>query len=341
MSRVGRSGCAIAKPSLKLRNAPPPYVKPLNATVHKPVVVYGNIGSWDAFRLWLASRPYGGVIVLRGPPGVGKTHTTHLMAASLQYAVMELNASFGESADAFAAILHEASLVGRINGRRRLILVDELDSLSVDIQLIVLEHVRSLDSRFAPLVCTCNDFASATVRSISSLATKSLELRAVSESELRKYVNRYYPTRLERTVYHAVASAKGDIRQLDIRLRVADAAKPDAHSNVFDLARALITRRSPSQWLDDASVGKDSRLVLYLAHENYTSAVPSLSAMAEAADVYSVAECMLSSKVIGALDDVVSVLGASGPSLSVCKWTMCNDSKIRWPELLRASKTKP
>jgi hypothetical protein len=344
MANVGRSGYVIAKLNLKVRNAPPRYVKPVHSISRKPTVVYGNSFVWDVYDKWLGTRPCGTLFIMRGPSGVGKTHTTLLFAKNMKYSVMEFNSSSGESASEFATRLHEVSLAGRVEGRRRLILVDELDSLPVDVQGVILAHVKSMTARFAPLVCTCNDFASATVREIAGLAQHSVALRALAREELAKYAAHYYPTRLSRTVETAVVCANGDIRQLDMRLRVSDASKPDPLCNVFELGRSLITRRFPSRWLADASTNTDSRMVLYMAHENYTSAVPSLESMADAADLYSVAECMQSFAVIGALDEVVAVLGASGPSvgvdaLSSSVWKMRADSKIRWPELLRARKS--
>lgn len=364
MANVGRFGYAIAKPNLKLRNAPPKYVKPTHSIPHKATVVYGNSGAWEAYEHWLATRPSGSVFIMRGPSGVGKTHTTKLIATNRRYSVTEFNASSGESAGVLATRLHEASLAGRLAGRRRLILVDEFDCLATEMQAVVLEHVRSMTDRFAPLVCTCNDFASATVRAVAGLTQHSVQMRAITHTELSEYAAHYYPTSIQQTIFTAVTSANGDIRQLDMRLRVSDAAKPDPLCNKFDLGRALITRRSPARWLDDASTNTDARMVLYLAHENYTSAVPSLAAMADAADLYSTAECMQSFSVIGALDDIVAVLGASGPSLSVTRtthtaddpyeetitgtrgssvsaWAMQYDAKIRWPELLRAKRTTP
>jgi len=335
MAKVSPSGYVIAKPYLKL-SGPPTYVKPSHAIAPKPTVVYGNSRTWESVQLWLSTRPSGKVMVLRGPSGSGKTHTTTRMATRTGFAVTEFNASFGQSPSTLATLLREASLVRRLHGKNRLILVDEIDSMTSDMQLVVLEHVRQMDMRFAPLVCTCNDFASATIRSIGGLAALSLELRAISNADLLKYAKCYYQKIPERTRHLAISSSNGDIRQLDIRLRVSDAATPDLYCNLFELGRALVTRRKPSQWLAGASVGTDSRMILYLAHENYTSSVPSLCAMADAAELYSNAECMHSYGVIGALDDIVSTLGASGPTLSECVWTMRHDTKIRWPELLRA-----
>lgn len=365
---VGKSGYSVSsKLILKVRNAPPPYEKVVHAIQHKATVVYGNSESWGAFEKWLASRPVGRVFVMRGPSGVGKTHATMLFAKNMNYDVVEFSASSGHSADVMATLLRESSL--RYRGaadRRRLILV-ELDSMPEEKQLVVLSHVRSMTGRFAPLVCTCNDFASAIVRELAGLAQHSVILWAVSELELAKYAEHYYPTQHPVSIRAAVAFANGDIRQLDMRLRVSDAAKPDPMCDLFRLGRAVITRRSPSRWLLDASRNANSRMVLYLAHENYTSAVPSVEAMACAADLYSVAECMESFSVIGALAETVAVLGASGPSLvpelysgagwstAPCAtkktgaqvrgyspgdaWGMADHMKIRWPELLRARKS--
>jgi len=337
---IGRSGYAIAKSAVRRVNAAPTYVKPTHSFPRAaPPVVYGNVLVWEAFHLWLAARPTGSVFVMRGPCGTGKTYTTNLFATSLKYAVTELNASFSDSVAAFESLLHEASRVCRLpNGRRVLIMVDAFDCMSLELQTAVLSHVRSMTPRDAPLVCMCNDFASMTVRLVAGLAKQSFHLRPIADVDLVKYAARYYKTRPASVIQAAVATSNGDIRQLDIRLRVGDAVKPDSQCHPFDLARATITLRSPSRWLAEMSPGTDARLVLYLAHENYTSAAPSLEAMADAADLYSTAEVMQSFNVIGALDEIVAILGASGPSLTPSQWTMRHDTKIKWPQLLSARK---
>ncbi|MHA1727709.1 MAG: replication factor C large subunit [Promethearchaeota archaeon] len=81
-------------------------------------------------------------ILLEGPPGVGKTTVVHAIANDLGYTVVEMNASDVRTAAAIKKKLNEtvssANLLtfmkpktySRANGRKKIILIDEVDGIS-------------------------------------------------------------------------------------------------------------------------------------------------------------------------------------------------------------------
>ncbi len=117
--------------------------------------VIGHKTEIQQLRTWLQQWDHGipthrGVIVT-GPPGIGKTTTLHLLAASLGYAVTEYNASDSRSIQKLRGIF----LLGVKRIRKEVIIMDEVDGLSE--RGGVGELATILRKTTTPMFCIANE----------------------------------------------------------------------------------------------------------------------------------------------------------------------------------------
>ncbi len=69
-------------------------------------------------------------LILHGPTGTGKTSIVYAFAAEFKYEVLEINASDSRNKSSIEAILAPASQQHSLFGNKKIILVDEIDSIS-------------------------------------------------------------------------------------------------------------------------------------------------------------------------------------------------------------------
>jgi len=104
---------------------------------HKPHSLSEVIGNSNAIqklskwvKSWEKGVPKKRAAFLYGPPGVGKTVSVETMANDSGMELVERNASDYRTADAVERFAGLASQYGTLDGRRRLILLDEMDGIT-------------------------------------------------------------------------------------------------------------------------------------------------------------------------------------------------------------------
>lgn len=159
--------------------------------------------------------------LLSGPPGIGKTTMSHLVAKECGYDVIEMNASEVRNKNAMNGIVREilgsrsiseyfvSSKNNNQKSKKHLLIMDEVDGMSAGdrggmqalIQLIKKSHV--------PIVCICNDRQSQKVR---SLANYCLDLRCSRPSAAMARSRIQDIARREGIFNHTVLKFRLDIR---------------------------------------------------------------------------------------------------------------------------------
>lgn len=104
---------------------------------HKPKTlseVVGNRETVEEFKKWIKSwdegPPKKRAAFLFGPPGVGKTVTVESLSKDLDVELVEKNASDYRSQDAVKKFAGLASQYATLSGKKRLILLDEMDGIT-------------------------------------------------------------------------------------------------------------------------------------------------------------------------------------------------------------------
>ncbi len=102
-----------------------------------------------------------GALLLHGPVGVGKTSIIYALAKEIGYEVVELNASDSRNKDSIKSILGNSSKQMSLFARGKIILVDEAECISGNIDRGAMQEIAKLinESKW-PVMITVNDIDS-------------------------------------------------------------------------------------------------------------------------------------------------------------------------------------
>ena len=169
--------------------------------------VIGHEGHIKTMRCWLRefkdnSKETKKILLLCGPPGIGKTTIAHLLLKDSGYRVLEYNASDNRSGKKLSAILKK--VVGRLNvmdmmyGRRQSsgLVLDEIDGLKgTDGDRGGLSEIfkciknRNGKTMNVPIICTYNPFSSRNLTKLKKLGVCVI-LKRPGKYHCRELINR-------------------------------------------------------------------------------------------------------------------------------------------------------
>lgn len=114
-------------------------------------------------------------VLLSGPPGIGKTSMATIIAQSLQYDVMELNASDTRNKSEIDDKLIEAVSTKAIShlginapAPKRIIIMDEVDGMGGSDRGGIAELIKIIKISKIPIICICNDRQSMKIKSLAN-----------------------------------------------------------------------------------------------------------------------------------------------------------------------------
>jgi replication factor C large subunit len=134
-------------------------------TKHRPrhlKEIVGNEEAQKSFLKWLESwgrtSRQGKAALLYGPAGTGKTVTVEAAARDLGYDLIEINASDKRTGDALEKIAGLAATQGGLFGKKRIILLDEVDGINLNEDRGAVAALGSIIQKTSsPIVLTAND----------------------------------------------------------------------------------------------------------------------------------------------------------------------------------------
>ena len=132
----------------------------------RPEYLDGVIGHAEVkttLRSYLTTRPYENVVLLHGPPGIGKTTIALASARSCDMECLEINASqsmrsFSDVETLIQSCTHTRSISSLIRGDKKhtCLILDEIDGSDPHAQRKLAEWMIGAD-RKVPVIMTCNE----------------------------------------------------------------------------------------------------------------------------------------------------------------------------------------
>jgi replication factor C large subunit len=132
---------------------------------HRPKKLAGLVGNRDTIKgfkswveSWISKIPSKRAALLVGPPGTGKTASVGALANDLDMELVEFNSSDKRNKDSIETLVWRAASQQTLDGRPRLILLDEVDGLSgTSDRGGVGAILKVIKDTVHPIVMTAND----------------------------------------------------------------------------------------------------------------------------------------------------------------------------------------
>jgi DNA polymerase III delta prime subunit len=125
--------------------------------------VVGHTDTKERLRAYLTTKPYSQVLLLHGPPGIGKTTIALASARSLGFEPLEINASqsmrsFADVESLVRSCSHTRSIASLIRGDQKpmCLILDEVDGSDPHAQRKLAEWMTGTERKL-PVILTCNE----------------------------------------------------------------------------------------------------------------------------------------------------------------------------------------
>ena len=194
-------------------------------TKHRPKhlkEIVGNEEARQSFLKWLESWGKAAkskrAALLYGPAGTGKTVTVEAAARDLGYDLIEVNASDERTEKALERVAGLAATQGELFGRKRVILLDEIDGINLNEDRGAVATVGNIIERTgSPIVLTANDPWDPKIRPLRN-ACALIEFKRLSGRDCLPYLKRISTVEKldvdEKALKFIVERNEGDMRSI-------------------------------------------------------------------------------------------------------------------------------
>ena len=223
-------------------------------------------------------------LLVYGATGIGKTALAYAIASEFNWEIFEFNASGLRDEETVSKLLSSAASQGGLFGNRRLILIDDIDSLSGrEDRGGAAAIAKVLSESQQPIILTAHDYYDRKIQTIKShciplplrrptaSAIGSFLKRAAAESNaaISKAGGLPLPAISEETISKIAAAASGDVRAALNDFAAGNiSAYRDSEKNIFDVVRTILKseKYSESRRMAFESEVEHDTLKLWVAH---------------------------------------------------------------------------
>ena len=148
--------------------------------------IIGHNSVIEKLKQWIPNWKKGDkCILMYGPPGYGKTAIASALAKDFNMDIFEMNASDDRTASAIKKVLTPAIKQGSLFGRKRLIVVDEVDGLSGFDRGAVTELQKIMEQTRFPIIFLANDAYDVRIKTLRQKC-ELIQLRKVPYTSITK-----------------------------------------------------------------------------------------------------------------------------------------------------------
>lgn len=200
---------------------------------------------------WQAGRK-GKPLLVFGPTGVGKTALAHAIAAEFGWEIFEFNASDLRDEENVGGLLANAASSGGLFGGRRLILIDDADSLSGrEDRGGSAAIAKILVAPQQPIILTALDYYDKKLQAIKTYC-EPLKLQKVQSVTIAKLLRKLAAAQgiafTEEQFLAISTSSSGDVRAALNDLQAGNThATRDSEKNIFEVIRTILKSEKYSE----------------------------------------------------------------------------------------------
>jgi replication factor C large subunit len=234
-------------------------------------------------------------LLIYGKPGTGKTATAYAIAKEYGLELIEMNASQERTKEEISRVLIAASSSSSLFGKRKLILVDEVDEIfrsdfGAQNALIKLFQI----SKF-PIILTANDIWDKRLNFLRNQDIERLEYKGVDYFTMKEFLMKVAKNEKIQiskiNIEYIASSAKGDIRAALSDLEalkdgnIEILGEREKEKEIFQVLDAIFFGKNAISAISLADVDLD--MLLSWVEENITNVTNNNKKIAEAFDVLS------------------------------------------------------
>eukprot|EP00759_Apiculatamorpha_spiralis_P057336 PhF_6_TR8605/c0_g1_i1/m.13419/K11269/CTF18, CHL12; chromosome transmission fidelity protein 18 len=234
------------------------------------------------------------LLLIVGPPGVGKTTLVHVIARHWGFTPVEINASSERSIQSLEKTLYSAT-ASNVQDRSSCVIIEEMDGITQNAATNLLTSDKFLTSCTKPVVCVANDLYAPALRNFRrhpcvttvvfpSVDEKRLAHRFGEIVHFEALWPAMAPTQRGMHLRRIAAMCDGDIRKglnvLQFSLLNLDAATTDGFQplNLFSTWKFVLQPSSKqihlNEFINKIKRCQDMNVVLNGVFENYLTHVP-------------------------------------------------------------------
>lgn len=225
----------------------------------------------ETLKNWFVNWKTGGkALFLYGPPGCGKTSVVNAFSQEHKLELIEMNASDYRTPEQIERIAGKASAQKSLTGRKKLILIDEVDGLSKEESVSPLVNLIK-NSKF-PIVMTANEAWDLKIRALHEVSElihvkkimSSLVARKLKEIAAQEKINAD-----DDLIKSMAENSAGDLRSAINDLESLSSSYRERKSSIFDAVRKIMKSENVKEARSSLdSVAEDPDYVFWWIENN-------------------------------------------------------------------------